>query len=257
MSKLCCVCFLSLIGLLWRTQLFVEGQQPYLNNEQMDCYNDRNYTDGYYCNGVATSCQAYLTFWSIPPYNTPANIGLLLGFDASIIADANNVSIFETIPTDTQLLIPVSNCSCSGKYYQYNTSYELRSGDTYFIVANDTYQGLTTCQAMMAQNPYDSLNLTVGLKLLVPLRCACPTAKQTAAGAKYLLTFMSNWDDDVTSISKLFGVEEQSVLDANELSESNVTYPFTPILVPLKSKPSKIQRSVSPPPALPPQIPTV
>jgi hypothetical protein len=251
------VCSLLLSLLLRKPHLSVQGQQIYVNNKQLQCYIDRNFTDGYACNGVQTSCEAYLTFRSNPPYNSPATIGLLLGSQPSLVADANNMSSFDIIPTDTQILIPINNCSRSGPYYQYNTSYKLSSkSDTYLIVANNTYQGLTTCQSLMAQNPYDSHNLTVGLNLEVPLRCACPTPNQTAAGVKYLLTYLVTWKDDISKIAQLFGVDKQSVLDANELTEESVIFPFTPILVPLKSKPTLIQRSVSPPPPPPPPPPT-
>ena len=247
-------CFFSLLLLA----LSVEAQQIYVDNKQLDCYNDRNFTDGYACNGVQTSCQAYLTFRSNPPYNSPTTIGFLLGSEPSLIADANNMSNFDTIPADTQILIPINNCSCSGPYYQHNTSYKLSSkSETYFLVANDTYQGLTTCQALMAQNPYGDRNLTVGLNLEVPLRCACPTRNQTAAGVKFLLTYMITWNDDISSIAQLFGVDKQSVLDANELTDQTIIFPFTPILVPLKSKPALIQKSVSPSPTPPPPTTTI
>lgn len=154
-KKLYCIWSVLFVALLLKPDFTVEGQQIYLNNKQMDCYNDRNFTDGYACNGVQTSCQAYLTFRSIPPFNSPSSIGVLLGSEPTLIADANNMSSFDTIPTDTQVLVPIHNCTCSGPYYQYNTSYKLSSdSDTYFTVANDTYQGLTTCQALMAQNPF-------------------------------------------------------------------------------------------------------
>lgn len=120
----------------------VQGQQIYLNNRQLDCYNDRNFTDGYACNGVQTSCQAFLTFRSIPTFNSPSSIGFLLGSKPTLIADANNMSNFDTFPADTQVIIPINNCTCSGPYYQYNASYRLSNeSDTYFTVANNTYRG--------------------------------------------------------------------------------------------------------------------
>ncbi|KAG7967021.1 hypothetical protein I3843_08G078300 [Carya illinoinensis] len=255
MSKPYFIFCLVLVELLRRQpQLsFVQGQQIYVDNKQLHCDKHPNFTRGFACNGFQSSCQAYLTFRSNPPYDSPAAIGLLLGTQPDLIAQANNVSSFGTIPTDKQILVPIKNCSCSGPYYQYNTSYRLNStSETYFILANDTYQGLTTCQAMTAQNPYDVRNLMVGQNLEVPLRCACPTSNQVATGVKYLLTFMVTWKDDISSIAELFGLEEQSVLDANELSPDDIIYPFTPILVPLKSKPTSIQRIASPPPAPPP-----
>ncbi|KAG6704422.1 hypothetical protein I3842_07G133300 [Carya illinoinensis] len=223
------------------SHLSVEAQQTY-SDRQLNCYNNINYMNGYFCNSVQLSCEAYLSFRSNFPYNSPATIGLLLGSEPSLIAEANDISNYGTIPTDTQILIPV-NCSCSGPYYQYNTSYKLSGRDeTYFTVANNTYQGLTTCQAMMAQNSYGDRNLTVGLNLVVPLRCACPTSNQAAAGIEYLLTYMITWGDSVSSIAELFGVEPQSILDANQLSKESLIFPFTPILIPLKGRPSTIQR---------------
>ncbi|KAG2697957.1 hypothetical protein I3760_07G129000 [Carya illinoinensis] len=250
------ICSLFVVVFLRTSHISVEAQQTYLDNKQLNCSNDVNFTDGYSCNSVQSSCEAYLTFRSNPPQNSPAAIGLLLSSDPSLIAEANNISNFDTIPTETQILIPV-NCSCSGPYYQYNTSYKLSGrGETYFTVANNTYQGLTTCQAMMAQNSYGERSLTVGLNLEVPLRCACPTSNQTAAGIKYLLTYMVTWGDSVSAIAELFGVDMQSVLHANDLSEESIIFPFTPLLIPLKSKPSRIQSTASPSPAPPPPSPT-
>ncbi|KAK9757008.1 hypothetical protein RND81_01G134300 [Saponaria officinalis] len=115
-------------------------------------------------------------------------------------------------------------------------------------MANNTYQGLTTCQSMMAQNPYAATNLTEGETVLVPLRCACPTSAQKRKfGAEFLLSYLVVLGDDVSAIAGLFGVDQQSVWDANELQPNQVIYPFTPVLVPLKSEPSNV-RFVSTPP---------
>ncbi|KFK44733.1 hypothetical protein AALP_AA1G295600 [Arabis alpina] len=37
--------------------------------------------------------------------------------------------------------------------------------ETYFSVANDTYQALSTCQTIMSQNPYDEKNLVGKYKM--------------------------------------------------------------------------------------------
>ncbi|KAL0016694.1 hypothetical protein SO802_003763 [Lithocarpus litseifolius] len=255
-SKFYYICSLFLLVLMVK-QNPSKAQQAYVNNKQLNCYSDVNITDGFVCNGVQSSCQSYLTFRSNPPYNSAASIGLLLGVEPWLISEINNYTNFQTIPTNTQIIIPV-NCSCSGKYYQHNSTYKLQTAtETYFIVSNDTYQGLTTCQAMMNQNPYGDKNLSVGLDLKVPLRCACPTSDQIASGFNYLLSYMITWDDGYSSIAKLFGADVQSILDANELKEGSIIFPFTPLLVPLKNKPSKIQvPQLTPAPASPPQLPT-
>ncbi|XP_062026025.1 protein LYK5 [Rosa rugosa] len=236
----------------------VHGQQTYLANKQLDCYNNYNSTDGYVCNGASPSCVSYLTFRSIDPlYNSPTSIAYLLDSTPSEIASANNISDVDPIPADTLVLVPV-NCSCSGNYSQHNASYTLKtSADTYFGVANNTYQGLTTCQSLMHQNPYDDRNLTSGLLLEVPVRCACPTAAQAAAGFNYLLVYLVTWGDSTEAIAQRFGVDESTLLAANDLSSTDIIYPFTPLLVPLKTKPSPLQLQLptSPPPSPSPPPP--
>ncbi|GLT35321.1 hypothetical protein SLA2020_097870 [Shorea laevis] len=69
---------------------------------------------------------------------------------------------------------------------------------------------------------------------------------------------MVTWRDDISVIAAKFGADEKSVLDANELSASDIIFPFTPILVPLTAEPKIIEsQQTSPPPAPPPQTPTV
>uniref|UniRef100_A0A5B7BMW3 Non-specific serine/threonine protein kinase n=1 Tax=Davidia involucrata TaxID=16924 RepID=A0A5B7BMW3_DAVIN len=179
------VLLLLLLLLLLQCQVS-RGQQAYVNNQQLNCEQNDSNTQGYVCNGPASSCLSYLTYRSNPPYDSPATIAnLLTTADPSEIARINNISdVVDTIPADTLVIIPV-NCSCSGsRYYQYNASYVLKTtNETYFIVANNTYEGLTTCQALMAQNPYNFQNLEVGMRLTIPLRCACPTSNRPPMGS--------------------------------------------------------------------------
>ncbi|RWW11811.1 hypothetical protein GW17_00024552 [Ensete ventricosum] len=229
------------------------AQQLYENNRQLDCSANDSSTLGYTCNGVR-SCSTYLTFRSQIPYQSPVSMAYLLSADAGNISRINGVATeFATVPKDQLVLVPVP-CSCSGGYYQHNVSYTLTSGNTYFMVANDTYQGLSTCQALIAQNPYGSLNLTAGLRVDVPLRCACPTAEQTSGGIKYLLTYIITWGDDVPTIADRFHANYQAVLHANNLSSSSTIYPFTTLLVPLETEPTK-DEVASPPSAPPPSQP--
>ncbi|XP_050376114.1 protein LYK5-like [Argentina anserina] len=249
---------LMVVSALLLLAAVVHGQQTYVANKQLDCYNDYNSTGGYLCNSVSSSCQSYLTFRSIDPlYNSPTSISYLLDSTPSAIASANNISDVDPIPADTPVLVPV-NCSCSGNYSQHNSSYTLKTAaDTYFGVANNTYQGLTTCQSLMHQNSYGDRNLTKGLVLQVPVRCACPTAVQVAAGVNYLLVYLVDWGDSIAAIAEQFGVDESALLAANDLSSTDIIYPFTPLLVPLKTKPTpqQLQLPTSPTPSPSPPSP--
>ncbi|XP_015973614.1 protein LYK5 [Arachis duranensis] len=248
----------SFLFLFLISSTLTEGQQIYLNNDQLDCDTITNSTLGNTCNSIAT-CQSYLTFKSATKHNTAATISTLLNSTPTNITTSNNLStVSEVIPTDTLITIPVT-CSCfNNTYYQHNTTYTISADDTYFSLANNTFEALTTCQALIAQNPsFPERNLQAGERVHVPLRCACPTKKQRDAGFKYLLTYLVSIGESISSIAEIFGVDVQSVLDANELSESSVIYYFTPISVPLKTEPpKKLQRVAQPPESPPPPVET-
>uniref|UniRef100_UPI003F7787D4 LysM-domain receptor-like kinase n=1 Tax=Medicago truncatula TaxID=3880 RepID=UPI003F7787D4 len=214
------------------------AQQEYVNNKQLDCENTYNSTLGNICNSIP-SCQSYLTFKSTPQFNTPSSISHLLNSSASLISQSNNISTVQTLPTDTIITVPI-NCTCSNNntYYQHNTSYTIQNtGETYFTVANNTYQALSTCQALIAQNPYNERKIVRGNNLTVPLRCACPTKKQSDEGFKYLLTYLVSEGESVSSIAEIFNVDPQSINEANELSSTSFIFYFTPLLIPLKNEP--------------------
>lgn len=206
---------------------------------QINCSKTTSISKGYLCNGPQKSCRSFVTFRSKPPYDTPLSIAYLLGVEASNIVSINkNISnVDHVIPSNKLIIVPVS-CSCSGNIYQHVTTYTVNNNDSqnYFQIANETYQGLTTCQALMGQNYFSNENLSSGTELKIPLRCACPSGNQTADGVKSLLVFMVAWDDMVSSIAEVFGASTRSILEANMLSENSLIYPFTPILVPLKNQ---------------------
>ncbi|CAN1828078.1 Wall-associated receptor kinase-like 1 [Linum perenne] len=223
---------------------FISSQQDYINNTQLACNSPDapSISKGYICNGIRTGeCQYFTTFQSVPPnFETPISIANLLGSDASVVASINNISsVSDKIPPGTWIIVPVS-CSCSGSIYQHSTLYTVRTTDkTYFSIANNTFQGLTTCQALAGQNYYGADNLQVGTELSVPLRCACPSQDQAASGVVSLLGYMVMWGDSISSISGRFGVQDSRVLAANRLGNDSVIFPFGQLLVPLDSQSCK------------------
>lgn len=146
------------------------------------------------------------------------------------------------------VIVPV-NCSCSGGFYQANTPYVVRGGDTYFTIATNEFQGLSTCQALKNQSIKQSKDIYPGSNINVPLRCACPTKNQSDEGVNYLLTHLVAKGEYVYSISTRFGVATNRTLEANGLSEEDSTiYPNTTLLLPLQNPPSSSQTTLSPPP---------
>ncbi|GLU13675.1 hypothetical protein SLE2022_302940 [Rubroshorea leprosula] len=228
----------------------VQAQQHYVGKATTNCRNlDSSSTVlGYSCNGRKRSCQGYLIFRSQPSYDTVASISSLLSSNSSQLAQINSVLENATFEINKLVIVPV-NCSCSGHYYQANSSYSVVHGDTVFLIANNNFQGLSTCQAIHNQNPKSKQNLFPGGKIMVPLRCACPTKNQTAAGINYLLSYTVVFGDSVSSISERFAADTWETLEANGLSEQDSTiYPFTTLLVPLQDPPSSSQTVAPPPP---------
>ncbi|KAF3452425.1 hypothetical protein FNV43_RR02858 [Rhamnella rubrinervis] len=212
-------------------------QQAYINQTLFNCSNNAAITKGYLCDTAhVKSCMSFVSFRSQTPYDTALTIGYLLGSEASEVASLNHISSsVDKISTNKLVMVPVT-CTCSGNIFQHFTPFTVKKSDTYFGTANETYQGLTTCQALIGQNYYDSEDIPVGSELMVPVRCACPTLDQTSSGVTSLLTYTISKDDvrGVASIGERFGVDGQSILEANMLSTNESLYPFTPILVPLK-----------------------
>ncbi|XP_061374487.1 protein LYK5-like [Gastrolobium bilobum] len=149
-----------------------------------------------------------------------------------------------------------THCLGHGPYYQANTSYVVQNTDTNFLIANNTFEGLSTCQSLQEQN-HNPGDLFSGRELAVPLRCACPTKNQTENGIMYLLSYLVNKGEYVSLISERFGVSTETTLEANSLTMTQATiYPFTTLLVPLHDRPSNSQTVLQAPPPSPPSPPS-
>ncbi|OAY68236.1 lysM domain receptor-like kinase 4 [Ananas comosus] len=236
------------------TILHVHPQQPYEGLATTDCENPHNSTSllGYFCAPRSPSCSTYLTFRALPPYDSVAAVSSLLAANPSLLSQSNSLpSASSAFPIGAKLSVPVA-CSCSDGYYQSDAPYTVKGGDTAFLIANNTFQALSTCQAITARN-LNNISSTgfvlSGANITVPLRCACPSSNQTRNGVKYLMSYLVDPGDTIYIISRMFGVQQQSILDANALSNSNNIYPFTTLLIPLSNPPNASQLiSASPPP---------
>lgn len=235
----------------------VSGQQSYEENSQLTCdlSNSPDIAYGYTCNGQQRTCQAYAIYRAQAGYQSLANISLLLNSSESQMAQINEISGTQLLDIDKAVIAPVT-CSCVGNHSQANTTYVVQAEDTYLLIANNTYQGLSTCQAMMQQNSVEATQLAINMILKVPLRCACPTSTQVGQGFRYLLSYLVRKNDNLDAIALRYGVTVQQLFDANSLASNNKTiFPYTTILVPLKATPTNSPASAPPPPP-PASIPT-
>ncbi|EPS58573.1 hypothetical protein M569_16240, partial [Genlisea aurea] len=232
------------------------AQQPYEALSTTNCSISDNSAGvlGYACNGLRRTCQSYLTFRSISPYNTVASISALLSTNSTQVARLNSISANATLPDGTLIVVPAT-CSCSGQVYQANSTHVAVSGDSYLVIANNTFQGLSTCQALQAENNFSAASINIGDLITVPLRCACPTGNQKNQGINYLLSYLVIFNQDISTISGSFGVNTSSTSAANQLTGPDPQiYPFTTLLVPLQNPPGPAP-ALAPRPAPPPPPP--
>ncbi|TVU24844.1 hypothetical protein EJB05_27304, partial [Eragrostis curvula] len=236
------------------------AQQPY-GSAIADCGNQHNDTGllGYFCGArgsSAPSCPTYLTFNARPPYSDFASIAALLGVDAAALTTANGGDL---APGSTRKVLVPATCSCTstpwGRFYQRNATYVARPGDTLLIIANNTFQGLSSCQAVQAQGlggaPATSLDAEQAV--VVPLRCACPSAAQAAAGARFLVSYLVGEFDDLSSVAARFGVDFEAVARPTgwrRRTPSSLHHPARPVAKP----PNVSQIQSSPPPPPPPPV---
>lgn len=191
-------------------------QQPYIGNQTNCSMNDTSTSKGYICTDSIFSCQSYLIFRS----------DSLLSYDLYLLNfTLGNNTLFRT----------TADCGCWGLYYHYIAYYTIKKGDSYEKIANDIFQGFTSCSVLRSVSLDYAIDNTssVGRRLQVPLRCACPTKAQKAKGVEFLAVYMLQPNESIGSVARDFGVEEEGILEANMLSMSSQTFPFTPILVPL------------------------
>ncbi|PIN15828.1 Serine/threonine protein kinase [Handroanthus impetiginosus] len=221
----------------------IKSQQKYSGNSALRCdgIDEKNPSESilYTCNGEYLSCRTFLIFTAKFPYNTVPAIAALTSSDEADIVKLNNVTRFVVFPEEQEVIVPV-NCSCSDQYYQANTTYQIpNEHKTYYTIANDTYQGLSTCKSLKRANSYSEWSLLPGQKLQVPLRCACPTREQVSTGTKFLLTYSIGRGDTPDALSKQFNLSVTRIREANGLSDKfTAIYPFTTILIPMLSEPS-------------------
>ncbi|GLJ31376.1 hypothetical protein SUGI_0629650 [Cryptomeria japonica] len=218
------------------------AQQVYSQDYSEDCDNFHNESSGYLCNGATKECKTFALYRAQQYFMSLDSIGSLFNTSPATIASASDLSVSnysKSLAKDKAVLFPI-DCKCAGKFSQANLTYTVKGDDTYLKIANQTLEGLTTCQAMREQNPKVGENdLETGMKLVAPLRCACPTNKQLDQGVKYLLSYIADVEDDDETITAKFKIRHEDFISANGLEESNPTiYPYTTLLIPLNDTPT-------------------
>lgn len=200
-----------------------------------------NNVSGYVCQSTgqtlpgAASCLTYTMFRSPSNKDTIRSISTLLNASASTVANLSelNLKTSNNLTAGDRLYVPLP-CQCVNGIYQVMVNYIIQDGDIFEQVANSTFEGLTTWQAIEAANPTQDPNaLAIGQQINVPLRCACPSSAQVSDGTKFLLSYMIFPEETLTAISNYFAVSIPDLIAANLLSGvTQVLNAFSTLLVP-------------------------
>ncbi|CAK9859521.1 unnamed protein product [Sphagnum jensenii] len=208
-----------------------------------------NNVNGYTCAAQSPSCTSYALYRTQGSGENLTYVSGLFNTTAEAIANVSSSSTgglnltansTASLPAGTPLFIPLA-CNCVRRSYQGNVSrtYEatviwtIVEGNTFFLIANNTYEGLTTYQAIEAANPTQvPTDLALHSHSTIPLQCACPSTRQV--GTRFLLSFaVFPQESSLGVLSSYFNVSVADLEAANEINATTTLQPFSTLLVPL------------------------
>ncbi|XP_058085250.1 serine/threonine receptor-like kinase NFP [Magnolia sinica] len=208
---------------------------------------------GYTCslNQSNHPCQTYVFYRATVP--DLVTIADLFGVSRLSISKSSNISSPSSplIP-DQNLLIPIT-CSCNSNLSSFNTSYQIQSGDTFYLLSTYQFQNLTTYQAVQVANPsLVPTNLQIGVDVIFPIFCQCPNKTQLGNNIKYLITYVFQPSDTLDSVATKLGSDVRSLVALNGEKPPI----FSTILVPVSRIPLLKQPLALPSPSTPTPSPS-
>ncbi|RWR80920.1 serine/threonine receptor-like protein kinase NFP [Cinnamomum micranthum f. kanehirae] len=201
---------------------------------------------GYSCspNQTIFPCQTYVFFRaSSPNLLDLASIGDLFNLSRLSISKPSNISSPSSpLSPNQSLLIPIS-CSCNTNISYANITHQIEAGDTFYDLSTTRFQNLTTYQAVEVVNPsLVATNLTIGVEAIFPIFCSCPNKTQVGNQTNFLITYVFQPSDSISSVARLFGTDNSSII---ALNGANIS-PFSTVLVPVSRIPQLQQPTASP-----------
>ncbi|KAH7522216.1 hypothetical protein FEM48_Zijuj07G0114900 [Ziziphus jujuba var. spinosa] len=210
-------------------------------------------TDGYTCSANQTTnsfpCQTYVFYRAMAPdFLDLASIGDLFSVSRLMISEPSNISSPSSPLVPNQSLFVPITCSCNSlntsETISYaNISYTITPGDTFYDISTKKFQNLTTYQSVEVVNPeLVATNLTVGVNVIFPIFCKCPNQTQLQNRVNYLVSYVLQPSDNISTVASRFGVETSSIIDVN----GNNSQTWDTIFVPVAQLPELAQPTVVP-----------
>ncbi|KAK7345941.1 hypothetical protein VNO77_16557 [Canavalia gladiata] len=201
---------------------------------------------GYTCTGNFR-CQAYAFYRANGPnFLDLASIADLFSVSRPMISGPSNISNVSLPLVPTQPLFIPLTCSCNrvnntiGSISYANISFTIKPNDTFYLVSTFSFGNLTTYPSVEAVNPtLLATNLSIGDTTIFPIFCKCPN---NITRANYMISYVVQPSDNISSIASLFGSREQDIIDVN----GRTLYNYDPIFVPVSRLPVLSQPAVVP-----------
>ncbi|THG21226.1 serine/threonine receptor-like kinase NFP [Camellia sinensis] len=207
-------------------------------------------TTGYTCTATTNTtypCQTYAFYRATSPnFLDLASIADLFSLSRLMISTPSNISDPTTPLLPSQPLFIPLTCSCNTintttSFSYANLTYTIKKDDTYYLVSTNNFQNLTTYQSVQIVNPnLIPTNLTIGVTVIFPVFCKCPNTTQLQNRANFLISYVFQPSDNLTSIASMFGSTTQSIIDVNG---NHQIQPFETIFVPVSKLPNLTQPS--------------
>lgn len=225
--------------------------------------------DGYKCtatnqtnNSTSTPypCQTYVLYRAQSPnFLDLASIGDLFSMSRLTIANPNNISMVNsTLPPGQSLLVPI-DCSCNfinssfGSISYAGLNYTFLPGDSFWKVSTEYFQNLTTFQSVEVVNPNkEPTQIEIGEVIKFPIFCKCPTQAQLRNQLKYLISYVFQPSDNLSSVASRFNTTVRDIIDVNGNNSRASDTIFVPVSrLPQPSQIPATVPSATPPPATP------
>lgn len=200
-------------------------------------------TTGYNCtvNQTVSPCQTYVFYRATAPnFLDLASIGDLFSVSRLKISTPSNISSPSAPLVQNQPLFVPITCGCNSVPNDTRTisfaniSYTIKEGNTFYIVSSQYFGNLTTFNSVMIVNPtLVPTNLTIGVNVVFPIFCKCPTAAQQRNQVNYLVSYVLQPNENLSTVASFFGVQFTAITEFNGENHSA----FDTIFVPLRQLP--------------------
>ncbi|XP_073221969.1 protein LYK2 isoform X2 [Cicer arietinum] len=211
-----------------------------LGKNLLTCETSPHASSFYHCNENVSQnhCETFALFFTNSHYSSLSNLTLYLGLNKFVIAKTNGFSEeTELFPLNHPLLIPI-DCKCTSGFFQGELIKTTIKGESFYEISQ-SLEGLTSCKAIKDNNfgVLSPWNLDGNLKLVIPLKCACPFASSpfVTPKPKYFLSYPIIEGDTISNLALKFNITKEAIVSSNNLSSSKVLEPFTTILIPLNN----------------------